>query len=107
MLCTTRSLVRIVLLISLAGISIQTSRAAEETVLKAKLNKPHVVRQGWENRLFTTLFDHSAVYEHLLNNYDFIKLQDMAIRLWDRHTNVRRYRYSMKDDFIQRETTNN
>lgn len=104
MLCT-RLIISIVFIITLTGAGIQNAQAAEETVLKAKLNKPVPIQQSWENRLLTTLFDHSAVYEHLLDNYDFIKLQDMAIRLWDRHTNVRKYRYSMKDDFIQQQTT--
>lgn len=73
---------------------------AEEAMLKSGFQQPGSIQLLQESRLFSQLPDSSVIYDYLLDSYDFLKLQGIVIRLWDRHTNVRKYRYSMKDDFI-------
>ncbi|MEZ5536198.1 MAG: hypothetical protein R3F02_11325 [Thiolinea sp.] len=103
MLCT-KLMTRVMLIISLSIAGIQSSYAAEELMLKSRLHRAEQTPQQQKSSLLTILFDSSAVYEYLLDSYDFVKLQDMTMRLWDRHTNARKYRYTMKDDFLDKES---
>lgn len=68
-------------------------------MLKSRLYQPAHIQQPHGSQLLGQLLDTSNIYEYLLDSYDFVKLQGMAMKLWDRHTNVRKYRFTMKNDF--------
>lgn len=99
MLCSN-FLLRMIFIILMTGVMAQKAYAAEETMLKSRFQQPDSTQSQLENSLFNQLPDSSVIYDYLLDSYDFLKLQGIAIKLWDRHTNIRKYRYTMKDDFI-------
>lgn len=98
-----RVLIRAIIVMLLAGAGYQPAFAEENTMLKSRLYKPPEPRQFEKESLLSTLLYHSTVYEYLLGNPHFVKIQDMTTRLWDKHTQTRKYRYYMRDDFIQRD----
>lgn len=96
-----KSLIRIIIVVLLAGMGSQSAYAEENTMLKSRLYKAPETRQFGKKSLLSALLYHSDIYEYLLGNPDFVKIQDMTTRLWGKHTQTRKYRYYMRDDFIQ------
>lgn len=94
-------IVRAAIIVLLTGTASQKAYSEETTMLKSRLHKPAEIRQFEKKSLLSSILDSSNIYEYLLGNPDFAKIQDITIRLWDKHTNIRKYRMYMKDDFIQ------
>ncbi len=94
---------RIIATVLLAGAIGQNTYAEENTVLKSRLQTQAETQRFEKEKksLLSSVMDSTNIYEYLLGNPDFAKIQDMTIRLWDKHTNVRKHRTHMKDDFIQ------
>lgn len=94
-------LIRIVVIVLLAGAVSQKAYSEDNAMLKSRLHPHTETRQAEKQSLLSSMLDSTNIYEYLLGNPDFAKIQDIIIRLWDKHTKVRKYRTYMKDDFIQ------
>nr|CAA6801010.1 MAG: Unknown protein [uncultured Thiotrichaceae bacterium] len=95
------ALIKAVVIALLTVMTSQKAYSEEHDMLKSKLYKPTNVMNIEKKSLLSSILNSSNIYEFLLSNPDFAKVQDMSLRLWDRHTNIRKYRTYMKDDFIQ------
>lgn len=91
----------IVVIVLLAGSISQKAYSEENTMLKSRLQTHAETQQPEKKSLLSSMLDSTNIYEYLLGNPDFAKIQDITIRLWDKHTNIRKYRTHMKDNFIQ------
>ncbi|CAA6800644.1 MAG: Unknown protein [uncultured Thiotrichaceae bacterium] len=95
-------LIRTLVIIGLlAGPISQKAYSEESTMLKSRLQTHTETQQPEKKSLLSNMLDSTNIYEYLLGNPDFAKVQDITIRLWDKHTNIRKYRTHMKDNFIQ------
>lgn len=94
-------LIRIIMIALLAGAISQKAYAEENTMLKSRLHPQTEANRIEKQSLLSSVLDSTNIYDYLLGNPDFAKIQDMTIRLWNKHTKIRKYRTYMKDDFIQ------